>query len=182
MTIVLHADGSVTVADDGRGPPVDTDPKTGKNGIVKTLGTARAGGKFSEHSDAKATGAGLNGIRGRQLRVFISARTDVTVCRDGKTYAQCFSNGYPGVFEGKGLRPQAPFTRNDTQKLRGVANRKPDVHGTSVRILLDPTWPRLHPRHRRGAAARPRRRADVCRGAPGGRRRGLAGRRGCPRR
>ena len=32
VTITLHADGSVSVADDGRGLPVDTDPTTGKNG------------------------------------------------------------------------------------------------------------------------------------------------------
>ena len=88
----------MTVADDGRGLPVDTDRKTGKNGIVKTLGTARAGGKFSEHTDATSTGAGLNGI-GAAAAVFISARTDVTVSRDGKTYTQSFRRGYPGVFE-----------------------------------------------------------------------------------
>ncbi|MCB0926045.1 MAG: DNA gyrase subunit B, partial [Mycobacterium sp.] len=142
VTIVLHADGSVTVADDGRGLPVDSDRTTGKNGIVKTLGTARAGGKFDQHSDAAATGAGLNGI-GAAAAVFISARTDVSVRRDGKTYTQCFSRGYPGTFEGKDFDAEAPFTRNDAQKLRGVANRganrAPDSHGTSVRILLDPT-------------------------------------------
>jgi Type IIA topoisomerase (DNA gyrase/topo II, topoisomerase IV), B subunit len=44
VTITLHADGSVSVADDGRGLPIDSDPVNGKNGIVKTLGTARAGG------------------------------------------------------------------------------------------------------------------------------------------
>ena len=62
VSITLHADGSVSVADDGRGLPVDSDPVNGKNGIVKTLGTARAGGKFSAHVDAASTGAGLNGI------------------------------------------------------------------------------------------------------------------------
>ncbi|MBU8808319.1 toprim domain-containing protein [Mycolicibacterium goodii] len=137
VTITLHADGSVSVADDGRGLPVDTDPSTGKNGIVKTLGTARAGGKFSAHTDATSTGAGLNGI-GAAAAVFISARTDVTVHRDGKTYVQSFGRGYPGVFEGKEFDPEAPFTRNDTQKLRGSGNRKPDLHGTTVRILFDP--------------------------------------------
>lgn len=137
VTITLHADGSVSVADDGRGLPVDTDPTTGKNGIVKTLGTARAGGKFSAHKDATSTGAGLNGI-GAAAAVFISARTDVTVRRDGKTFLQSFGRGYPGVFEGKEFDPEAPFTRNDTQKLRGVSNRKPDLHGTEVRILFDP--------------------------------------------
>ncbi|MGV0850394.1 toprim domain-containing protein [Mycolicibacterium phlei] len=136
VTITLHTDGSVSVADDGRGLPVDTDPTTGKNGIVKTLGTARAGGKFSAHKDATSTGAGLNGI-GAAAAVFISARTDVTVHREGKTYRQSFGRGYPGEFEGDDFDPDAPFTRRDNQKLRGVGNRKPKLHGTTVRILFD---------------------------------------------
>ena len=136
VTIVLHADASVTVSDDGRGLPVDSDPVTGKNGIVKTLGTARAGGKLSEHTDAAITGAGLNGI-GAAAAVLISARTDVTVRRDGKTYVQRFSGGYPGSFAGTTFDPAAEFVRNDTQRLRGSANRAPKDHGTSVRILLD---------------------------------------------
>ncbi|OBF93738.1 DNA gyrase subunit B [Mycobacterium sp. 852002-51152_SCH6134967] len=136
VRITLHADGSVSVADDGRGLPVDTDPATGKNGIVKTLGTARAGGKFSAHTDAASTGAGLNGI-GAAAAVFISARTDVTVHRGGKTYVQSFGRGYPGTFEGKEFDPEAPFTRADTQKLRGTGNRKPAMQGTTVRILFD---------------------------------------------
>ncbi|MDX1872025.1 toprim domain-containing protein [Mycolicibacterium sp. 120266] len=136
VTITLHADGSVSVADDGRGLPVDSDPVTGKNGIVKTLGTARAGGKFSAHADASSTGAGLNGI-GAAAAVFISARTDVTVRRGGKTYLQSFGGGYPGIFDGKDFDPEAPFTRADTQKLRGTGNRKPDAHGTEVRILFE---------------------------------------------
>ena len=99
VTITLHGDTSVTVTDDGRGLPVDTDPVTKKNGIVKTLGTARAGGKFSAHTDAASTGAGLNGI-GAAAAVFISARTDVTVMRDGKTYTLKMTP----IEEGKKLR------------------------------------------------------------------------------
>ena len=137
VTITLHADSSVTVADDGRGLPVDSDRVTGKNGIVKTLGTARAGGKFSAHADAAITGAGLNGI-GAAAAVFISARTDVTVLRDGKTYTQSFGKGYPGTFTGKDFDPDAEFVRDDTQKLRGVANKSPKARGTAVRILFDP--------------------------------------------
>ena len=137
VTIVLHADSSVTVSDDGRGLPVDSDPATGKNGVVKTLGTARAGGKFSEHTDAAGTGAGLNGI-GAAAAVFISARADVHVRRGGKTFTQCFGRGYPGVYAGDTFDPDADFTRDDTQTLQGVANRAPKAHGTSVRILFDP--------------------------------------------
>lgn len=137
VTIVLHPDSSVTVSDDGRGLPVDSDRESGKNGIVKTLGTARAGGKFSAHTDAAATGAGLNGI-GAAAAVFISARTDVEVRRGGKTYVQCFGHGYPGIFSGTEFDPDADFVRADAQTLRGVANRAPKDHGTSVRILFDP--------------------------------------------
>lgn len=137
VTITLHTDGSVTVSDDGRGLPVDSDPVTGKNGIVKTLGTARAGGKFDKHTDAAATGAGLNGI-GAAAAVFISARTDVTVRRGGKTFTQCFGHGYPGSFGGDGFDPEAAFARDDTQTLHGAPNRDPKGHGTSVRILFDP--------------------------------------------
>ena len=115
VTITLHADGSVSVADDGRGLPVDSDPVNGKNGIVKTLGTARAGGKFSAHTDAASTGAGLNGI-GAAAAVFISARTDVTVRRAGKTYLQSFGGGYPGVSRARTstrmLRSPAPTRRS----------------------------------------------------------------------
>lgn len=115
--VVLHADSfGDGLRRRGRGLPVDTDPVT-KNGIVKTLGTARAGGKFSAHTDADTVGARLNGI-GAAATVFISARTDVTVRRAGKTYVQSFGMGYPGTFAGKDFDPTAEFVRDDTQKLR----------------------------------------------------------------
>lgn len=136
VSITLHVDGSFTVTDDGRGLPIDTDPKTGKNGIVKTLGTARSGGKFTEHADAESTGAGLNGI-GAAAAVFVSKRTDVTVHRGGKTFQQSFAGGYPAIFEGREFDADAAFIRDDKQKLRGVANRQPNLRGTAVRILLD---------------------------------------------
>lgn len=173
VTITLHADGSVSVADDGRGLPVDSDPVNGKNGIVKTLGTARAGGKFSTHADAASTGAGLNGI-GAAAAVFISARTDVTVRRAGKTYLQSFGGGYPGTFEGKDFDPHATFTRADTQKLRGVGNRKPDVHGTEVRILFDVAVVPDASLDVNEVLLRAHAAARMSPGAPDGRRRGLA--------
>lgn len=138
VTITLHVDGSVTVADDGRGLPVDFNAEHGQNGIVMTLGSARAGGKFDAHTDAEHTGAGTHGI-GAAAAIFISKRTDVTVRRDGKTYRQSFGEGYPGTFAGSVFDPDASFTRVDDMKLRGAANGEPQVHGTSVRILFDRT-------------------------------------------
>ena len=81
VTITLHADGSVSVADDGRGLPIDSDPVTGKNGIVKTLGTARAGGKFSAHTDATSTGAGLNGIGAAAEHYFSTTAANLTIAQ-----------------------------------------------------------------------------------------------------
>ncbi|KMV14854.1 DNA gyrase subunit B [Mycolicibacterium conceptionense] len=137
VSITLHADGSFTVADDGRGLPVDTDPKTGKNGIVKTIGTEGSGGKFRAHSDANATGAGLNGT-GAAVAVFISRRVDVTVHKGGKAYMQSFRDGRPGTFTGTEFDPDASFTRDDTMKLRGSRSGDANAHGTTLRVLLDP--------------------------------------------
>ena len=130
-------DGSVTVADDGRGLPVDTDPGTGKNGIVKTLGTARAGGKFSAHTDATTTGAGLNGI-GAAAAVFISSRTDVTVTRDGKTYVQSFGHGCREPSAGRGS-PPVPSSPATTPSGCAEEPTAPPTRTEHRCILFDPT-------------------------------------------
>ena len=46
LEIVIHADGSVTVSDDGRGIPVEKHPKTGKSTLETVLTMLHAGGKF----------------------------------------------------------------------------------------------------------------------------------------
>lgn len=54
-----------------------------------------------------------------------------------KTYVQCFSRGYPGVFSGADFDPDADFVRDDTQILQGSRQPRPKDHGTSVQILFD---------------------------------------------
>ncbi|MCU1634086.1 MAG: topoisomerase subunit, partial [Micrococcaceae bacterium] len=46
ITVILHADGSVEIHDDGRGIPVDIEPKTGLTGVEVVFTKLHAGGKF----------------------------------------------------------------------------------------------------------------------------------------
>ena len=135
ITVILRPDASIEVVDNGRGIPVDFDPKDEKNGIVKAIGTFMSGGKF----EGNAGSAGLNGI-GTTATNAISNRFDVTVWRGGKEYRQCFRHGRPGHFSGTTFDPDAEFTRHDGEKLKGGKPRSgAPEHGTSVRLVLDRT-------------------------------------------
>ena len=46
ITVTLHEDGSVTVEDNGRGIPVDIEPRTGLTGVELVMTKLHAGGKF----------------------------------------------------------------------------------------------------------------------------------------
>src|SRR5699024_7790518 len=133
VALTMHADGSIEVADDGRGLPVDSNAD-GINGIVLTVGTPMSGTNF----DNEGTAAGTNGI-GASATNAISDRFDVTSFRGGKAYKQSFHRGRPGHFAGTDYDPAAAFTRKDNEKLTG---RKSDLgidHGTIIRFTFDPT-------------------------------------------
>ena len=102
--VTLHRDGSVEVSDDGRGIPVDIEPKTGLPGVEVIFTKLHAGGKFGGGSYV-ATG-GLHGV-GASVVNALSARLDVEVDRSPATRAMSFRRGVPGVFAGDG--PEAPF-------------------------------------------------------------------------
>ena len=135
VTITLHPDNSFEVEDNGRGLPIDYDTAEHKNGIVKTIGTARSGGKFNDTTGIKS--AGLNGI-GASACNFISSRFDVTVYRDGKQYTQQFHEGIPGHFAGKNFDPNATFTPQPDAQLTGTKTTHKE-NGTRIRFLFDPT-------------------------------------------
>src|SRR5579884_1323028 len=104
IEVLLHDDGSVEVRDNGRGIPVDVEPKTGLSGVEVVMTKLHAGGKFGGGSYA-ATG-GLHGV-GASVVNALSLRLDVEVDRDGATHAMSFHRGKPGEFAGDG--PNAKF-------------------------------------------------------------------------
>ena len=80
IEVVLHADGSVEVSDDGRGIPVDVEPKTGLTGVELVMTRLHAGGKFGGGSYTAS--GGLHGV-GASVVNALSARLDVEVDRGG---------------------------------------------------------------------------------------------------
>ena len=135
ITVTLHPDSSVEVADNGRGIPVDTEPTTGLSGVELVLTRLHAGGKFGGGSYT-ATG-GLHGV-GASVVNALSARMDVEVDRAGKTSALSFRRGAPGVFTDppQGPGPDAPFTARGGLRVAGRARR--GHTGTRVRWWADP--------------------------------------------
>jgi DNA gyrase subunit B len=90
IEVVLRDDGSVEVRDDGRGIPVDIEPKTKLSGVEVVMTKLHAGGKFGGGSYA-ATG-GLHGV-GASVVNALSVRLDVEVDRDGATHVMSFRRG-----------------------------------------------------------------------------------------
>jgi DNA gyrase subunit B len=132
IDVLLSADGSVEVCDDGRGIPVDIEPKTGLSGVEVVMTRLHAGGKFGGTSYA-ATG-GLHGV-GASVVNALSSRLDVEVDRDGKVHQMSFRRGVPGTFDGDG--PDAAFTASKSQGLRVTGKVARKVTGTRVRWWAD---------------------------------------------
>ncbi|MFA9476879.1 type IIA DNA topoisomerase subunit B [Phycisphaerales bacterium AB-hyl4] len=93
IVLTLHKDGtSITVADNGRGIPVDIHPKHKKSALEIILGTLHAGGKF-EHDNYKTSG-GLHGV-GSSVVNALSKKLVATVKRDGHEWQMTFAAGKP---------------------------------------------------------------------------------------
>lgn len=92
IVVTLHADGSLSVEDDGRGMPTDIHPEFDQSGIELILTRLHAGGKFS--TDNYQVSGGLHGV-GISVVNALSKRVEVTVWRDGQTYTMQFADGEP---------------------------------------------------------------------------------------
>jgi DNA gyrase subunit B len=135
--IVLHADTSVTVTDDGRGIPIDVEPKTGLSGVEVVFTKLHAGGKFGGGS-YQASG-GLHGV-GASVVNALSARLDVEVDRGSKTYGMTFHRGQPGKFSdpASGPDPEAAFEPFVDHSELAVVGKVPRGRtGTRVRYWAD---------------------------------------------
>jgi DNA gyrase subunit B len=130
VDVTLHADGSAEVHDNGRGIPVDKEPKTGLSGVEVVFTKLHAGGKFGGGSYA-ATG-GLHGV-GSSVVNALSARLDVEVDRSPATWHMSFQRGVPGQFKGDG--PDVDF--KPESGLHKGARVKKGVTGTRIRFWPD---------------------------------------------
>lgn len=130
IEVILHDDASVEVRDNGRGIPVDVEPKTGLSGVEVVMTKLHAGGKFGGGSYAAS--GGLHGV-GASVVNALSARLDVEVDRSGHTHAISFRRGVPGAFAAGG--PDAKF--DATSGLRKAKKIPKTRTGTRVRYWAD---------------------------------------------
>jgi DNA gyrase subunit B len=130
IEIILHDDHSAEVRDNGRGIPVDIEPKTGLNGVELVMTRLHAGGKFGGGSYTAS--GGLHGV-GASVVNALASRLNVNVDREGGEWAASFRRGVPGEFSGPG--PDDQFKRGSgLHKVRRVAKT---VTGTRIRFWPD---------------------------------------------
>ena len=133
IEVVLHADGSAEIRDNGRGIPVDVEPKTKLTGVELVMTRLHAGGKFGGGSYTAS--GGLHGV-GASVVNALASRLDIEVDRDGHTWAASFRRGVTGEFTDHGEPgPGASFTRRaGLRQVRRVAKK---VTGTRTRFWPD---------------------------------------------
>ena len=123
IDVRVHADGSVTVEDDGRGIPVGMHPEEKVATIELVFTRLHAGGKFDKRDGrgAYAFSGGLHGV-GVSVTNALSRRLEVDVRRDGKVHRIVFAGG------------------DVEQKLKVAGTAPSRATGTTVRVHPDPRY------------------------------------------
>ena len=119
IIVTLHEDGSVEVADNGRGMPVDLHPQLGLSGVEVIMTKLHAGGKFSDKNYSFS--GGLHGV-GVSVVNALSDRLDVSIKRNGILYQMSFANG------------------DKTSELQEVGTAKKRETGTTIRFWPNPKY------------------------------------------
>ncbi len=123
IDVTLHADGSVTVRDDGRGIPVGMHPEEKEPTVQLVFTRLHAGGKFDKQGGegAYAFSGGLHGV-GVSVTNALSTRLEVTVKREGKVHRIVFADG------------------DVVEKLKAIGSCPAAETGTEVRAYPDPRY------------------------------------------
>jgi DNA gyrase subunit B len=130
IEVILHDDLSAEVRDNGRGIPVDIEPKTKLAGVELVMTRLHAGGKFGGGSYTAS--GGLHGV-GASVVNALASRLDVEVDKGGAQWAMSFRRGVAGEFGGAG--PGASFTPQSG--LRRVKRVAKTLTGTRIRFWPD---------------------------------------------
>lgn len=91
IEVTIHKDGSITIADNGRGIPTGINHQSGKTAVELVFTVLHAGGKFG-NGGYKYSG-GLHGV-GASVVNALSETLDVTIKREGKVFHQTYSRGF----------------------------------------------------------------------------------------
>ena len=123
IAVTVHADGSVSVADNGRGIPVDMHPEEQRPAIELIFCKLHAGAKFDKTKGGSSYrfSGGLHGV-GVSVTNALSTRLEVEVRRDGAVYLMAFGDGFV------------------TQELQRVGDAEPGQTGTRVRVWPNPKY------------------------------------------
>lgn len=119
IVVTLHNDGSIEVADNGRGMPVDIHPQIGLSGVEVIMTRLHAGGKFSDKNYSFS--GGLHGV-GVSVVNALSDKLEVTIKRNGIIYQMAFTNG------------------NKLVELNEIGTAKKRDTGTIIRFWPNPTY------------------------------------------
>ena len=124
LTVTIHADGSASVEDDGRGIPVDIHPQLGVSGVEVVFTQLHAGGKFDTSNYAHS--GGLHGV-GASVTNALSEWLTVEVYKSGTTYRMEFESK---EVDGKVKGGIPKYHLIDT-------GAKTDKHGSKIRFMPD---------------------------------------------
>ncbi|MBI2601160.1 DNA topoisomerase (ATP-hydrolyzing) subunit B [Candidatus Daviesbacteria bacterium] len=127
--VTIHEGNYITVADDGRGIPVEKHPKVGISALEVIMTTLHAGGKFGEGGYKVSTG--LHGVGVSAVNA-LSDYLRAEVRRGGKEYFQEYERGKPKA-------PVAPINKKDGLLPFNTSFAWSAESGTKISFLADQT-------------------------------------------